>query len=70
MEYIDLISRIRAGRYEGLADGAFERDLTEALNLTGNPKASRLFWKAYELGHSAGLEEVAQVACDLADLVR
>ncbi len=48
----------------------FEADLAELHGVTGNPKASLLFAKAWDLGHSSGYSEVASYYDDLVCLIK
>jgi hypothetical protein len=54
----------------GRLDGQFLSDLEEEHGMTGHPKAALLYGKAWQLGHSAGLGEVASYYEDLVDLVK
>lgn len=45
-------------------------DLEEENGFVGHPKAKRLWDKAWEFGHSAGLHEVVLYYRDLADLIK
>lgn len=47
----------------------FKRDLLTRLGILNHPEAELLFAKAWELGHSSSLNEVASQATDLADLL-
>ena len=47
----------------------FKRDLFEDLGITNNPKAEKLYSKAWELGHSAGYSEIYLDAQDLVELI-
>lgn len=38
--------------------------------LVGHPKAGLLCWKAWEIGHSAGFDEVSHYYRDLAELLK
>ena len=51
-----------------LAD-QFKVDLYEEYGVTNNPKNDLLFSKAYELGHSAGYQEIENYFSDLVDLI-
>lgn len=50
--------------------GRFRQDLFEDLGIQDNPKRDLLFEKAWELGHSSGLQEVYSYAEDLVGLIR
>lgn len=47
----------------------FKADALEKAGLTGHPKADKVYHKAWEMGHSSGLHEVAHYLMDLAELV-
>lgn len=47
----------------------FMEDAIEAAGLKGNPKADKVWAKAWDLGHSAGHGEVWSYLTDLAELV-
>ena len=46
----------------------FRNDLIEEYEMTGHPKANKIFDKAWELGSSKGLEEVEYYFQDLVSL--
>lgn len=48
----------------------FKKNLADELGLTGHPKFDLLFRKAWDDGSSHGYEEVANIAEDLAELIR
>jgi flagellar biosynthesis/type III secretory pathway protein FliH len=56
-----------ASEQEGIA--RLRRDLEAEYGMVGNAKADRLWRKAWEHGHSSGLEEVVQWYDDLWELV-
>lgn len=45
-------------------------ELAKEHGLTGHPKANLLYSMAYDRGHSAGMEEVADIYGTLADLLK
>jgi hypothetical protein len=47
----------------------FKADMFEDLGITDNPKADKLYAKAWDYGHSSGLREVYNYAADLVDLI-
>lgn len=47
----------------------FKADLLEELDLTRHPKADLLFAKAWDRGHSCGLQGVVDEAYELAELL-
>jgi len=47
----------------------FQSDLEKEYDLVGHPKASKLYEIAYDMGHSAGMEEVAIFYCQLSELL-
>lgn len=49
--------------------GKFEPDLAKYYNMTDHPKRVRLYEIAYDMGHSAGLHEVANYYATLVDLL-
>lgn len=57
-----------------IEEGRLWNEFTAALHaehgMTDHPKASLLYAKAYEMGHSAGMSEVANYYVDLIELVR
>lgn len=55
--------------YHQIVNSVFYQGLIFIEGLMDNPKASALYLKAYERGHSAGYEEVAGVFVDLKDLI-
>lgn len=55
--------------YQQKVNTVFYQGLVYIEGLLNNPKASALYSKAYERGHSAGYEEVAGVFVDLKDLI-
>jgi len=59
--YNDEIARLSA---------EFKADLFEYHDVTGHPKAERVFSLAWDYGHSAGLGEVANYFDDLVDLIK
>lgn len=46
----------------------FRRDLIEKYNMTGHPKANKIFNKAYDMGCAGSLEEVEWYFQDLMEL--
>lgn len=50
-------------------EAQFQTDLEAEYGMTGHPRASLLYHKAWQRGHSGGLSEVASVYADLVDLV-
>ena len=50
-------------------EGEFRRDLEVHYDMVGHPKADLLFGKAYQMGHSGGMQEVANYYSDLVELV-
>lgn len=54
----------------GDLEAEFQADLESYYEMTGHPKAGLLYWKAYERGHSGGMEEVANAYSDLVELVK
>jgi hypothetical protein len=48
----------------------FKEDLFKEFGVEDNPKRELLFDKAYERGHSAGMEEVYGVFSDLVELIQ
>ncbi len=54
---------------EGSLITLFKKDLLEDLGITDHPKADKLYDMAWEDVHSAGLEEVYNVALDLVELL-
>ncbi len=51
-------------------EAEFQTDLEAYYEMSGHPKSGLLYWKAYERGHSGGMEEVANVYSDLVELVK
>ena len=51
-------------------EGEFRRDLEITYDMVGHPKADLLYDKAYEKGHSGGMQEVANYYSDLVELVK
>ena len=47
----------------------FKNDLFADLGISDNPRRHVLFAKAWERGHSSGLQEIYNVACDLVELI-
>lgn len=47
----------------------FKNDLFADLGIADNPRRHVLFDKAWERGHSSGLQEIYNVACDLVELI-
>lgn len=50
-------------------EAEFRHDLEVAFGMMGHAKADLLYSKAWQMGHSAGLNEVASYYSDLVDLV-
>lgn len=46
-----------------------QRDLEKEYNLSGHPKASKLYEIAYDMGHHSGMEEVANYYDTLSELL-
>jgi hypothetical protein len=53
----------------GRLTAQFRLDLFEDLGISDHPMRDKLYSKAWEDGHSAGLSEVYNVASDLVDLI-
>lgn len=51
-------------------ENQFTKDLFAELGIENNPKRFKLYAKAYEMGHSAGLAEVYSYAADLVELIQ
>lgn len=51
-------------------EAEFRRDLEAHYDMVGHPKADLLYGKAYQMGHSGGMQEVANYYSDLVELVR
>lgn len=51
-------------------EAEFRHDLEVEYDMVGHPKADLLYAKAYELGHSGGMQEVANYYSDLVELVQ
>lgn len=51
-------------------DHLFQADLFEEYGVAGNPKAAKCYSIAWDLGHSAGLQEVANYFDDLVVLIK
>jgi hypothetical protein len=51
-------------------EAEFRRDLEVTYDMVGHVKADLLYGKAYEMGHSAGFQEVASYYSDLVELVQ
>lgn len=51
-------------------EAEFRHDLEVYFGMVGHPKADLLYHKAYERGHSGGMQEVANHYSDLVDLVK
>lgn len=47
----------------------FKNDVFADLGISDNPRRQVLFSKAWERGHSSGLQEIYNVACDLVELI-
>lgn len=50
-------------------EAEFRRDLEVHHDMVGHPKADLLYGKAYQMGHSGGMQEVASYYADLVELV-
>jgi hypothetical protein len=50
-------------------EAEFRRDLEVHYDMVGHAKADLLYGKAYEMGHSGGMQEVASYYSDLVELV-
>lgn len=50
-------------------EAEFRHDLELEYHMVGHPKADLLYGKAWERGHSGGLQEVASAYSDMVDLV-
>jgi len=48
----------------------FMNDLFEQFGVTTNPKKDLCYSKAWEMGHSAGLAEIANYFADLVELIK
>ena len=48
----------------------FKKDLYEEYGVSNNPKANDVWSKAWEFGHSSGLQEVYNYFIDLVDLIK
>ena len=46
----------------------FRKDLIEKYNMTGHPKADKIFYKAWNMGCSLGYQEVEEYFQDLVEL--
>jgi hypothetical protein len=57
-------------RARNLLEAEFKADLFDEHGVTGHPKANRAFDLAWDRGHSAGYQEVANYFDDLADLLK
>ena len=55
---------------QGRLQEEFKRDLFEEHGVTDHPKAERCYALAWEKGHSAGLQEVANFFDDFVDLIK
>jgi hypothetical protein len=51
-------------------ENEFQRDLESYYEMTDHPKAGLLYAKAWQNGHSSGLDGVASVYDDLVELVK
>lgn len=51
-------------------EAEFRHDLEVEYHMVGHDKADLLYSKAYELGHSGGIQEVANCYSDLVELVK
>ena len=51
-------------------EAQFRDDLEHYYGMKGHPKADLLYGKAYDRGHSGGMEEVANHYSDLVELVK
>ena len=54
---------------EQAVNDKFKNDLFKDLGIEDNPRRDKLYSKAWELGHSSGLQEIYNVACDLVELI-
>lgn len=50
-------------------EAEFQRDLEVEYHMVDHPKAALLYGKAWEMGHSGGLHEVANCYANLVELV-
>lgn len=48
----------------------FQADVFEDLGITDHPKRHKLWAKAYDMGHSAGMGEVYHYCCELVELIQ
>jgi hypothetical protein len=53
---------------EGARRSQFQTDALTAVGLASHPKADKIFWYAWDRGHSSGYEEVLSVLVNLAEL--
>lgn len=51
-------------------EAEFRRDLEVEYHMVDHPKAELLYGKAWQMGHDAGLHEVANAYSDLVELVK
>lgn len=51
-------------------ESRFRNDLEEENGMVGHPKSDLLYWKAYERGHSGGVDEVYSAYMDMLELVQ
>lgn len=65
----ELAARRAYNRDVDRLEAVFRQDLLAELGVTDHPKASVLWAKAWERGHSGGYSEVLSVAEDLVDLL-
>lgn len=63
----DIYERIRGGYYTKFPE-RFRNDALEYVGLSNNPKADKIYSKAYDRGHSSGCHEVLNELQDLAEL--
>ena len=63
-------ARLAYGQETAKLTDQFKADLFKDLGITHHPMREKLYSKAWENGHSAGLSEVYNVAYDLVDLIK
>lgn len=73
--YAQALCEFQRAKNDWLAESSklenqFQSDLEAYYEMTGHPKAGLLYWKAYDRGHSGGLQEVANAYSDLVELVK
>lgn len=68
-KYEQLIKNIKSNAYETNM-GQFAHDLAELYEVQYNPKFKLVYWKAYEYGHTKGLESILMYFADLVPLIK